>query len=238
MADRGVTVASDWLKPLAALVALALVVAGAVLGYRSYTVRYEVTPSDDGRAVAQVVAAALYRSADLRVSRLTGTVQGVSVDTRGFGMLRSQRIVKAPFEVGYFVDLSTLRPAAFRYDPARRILRVEAPAVRVARPDIDESRTSLDDVSGVFVTRKAMSALQKRATESAMRAADREARKPENIAAAKANARRALSDLFAGTLRAARIDARVEIAFPDDPRPDAAQWDRSRSLQDVLGNIS
>ena len=237
MADR-VTRASDWLKPVAALLALALAVVVAVLGYRSYTTRYEVTPSDDGRAIAQVVAAALYRSSDLRVSRLSGTVQGVSVDTRGFGMLRSQRIMKAPFEVGYFVDLSKLRPAAFRYDAARGVLRVDAPAIRIARPDIDESRTTLDDVSGVFVTRKAMSALQQRAAQSAMRAAEQEARKPENIAAAKANARRALTDLFAGTLRAARIDATVEISFPDDPRPDPAQWDRSRSLQDVLGNIS
>lgn len=223
-------------KPVAALVALALVLGAAVVAYRGYTARYTVSVRDDGLAVAQVVAARLYRSADLRVSRLSGTVQGVSVDTRGFGVLRSQRIVKAPFEVGYFVDLSTLDPGAFRYDAARRVLLVEAPAIRVARPDIDESRTTLDRTSGVFVTRAAMAVLQQRAAASAMRVASEEARKPANMASAKENARRALASLFAGTLGAAGIDARVEVRFPDDPRRDRDRWDTSRSLQDVLGN--
>ncbi|UVO52351.1 DUF4230 domain-containing protein [Sphingomonas sp. SUN019] len=223
-------------KAVAGLVLLAVVVVAIVVGYRTWTERYTVTVERErsGVAVAQVVAATLSKAGDLRVSRLSGTVQGVGSDTRGFGMLTSQRVIKAPFEVNYFVDVGTLTPRDFRYDEARKVLLVDAPDVRVERANVDEAKTYIDQTSGVFVTRAAMTAMQRQASAAATRVAADEARKPENIAAARNNARAAIAALFAAPLAAAGLDATVEVRFADDPVEGGERWDVSRSLDEVL----
>lgn len=224
----------------AALLMVAIVAVG-VIAYKTYVQRYTVstredlTAEKDSSVVAGVVAATLFKAGDLRVSRLSGIVQGVGRDVRGFGMLQSQRVVKAPFEVGYFVDLSKLDAADFRYDGKTRTLLVRAPGIRVARPDIDESRTTLDNTDGLFVTRAAMTAMQRQVASSAMRVATAEARKPANLALAKQRAREAIARLFAAPLHAAGIDATVAVRFADDAVKNDEQWDLSRSLEEVLG---
>lgn len=234
-----------WTGAAKAIFAAVLVVAALAVGaiaYKTYVQRYTVstredlTGEKDSSVVAGVVTATLFKAGDLRVSRLTGIVQGVGRDVRGFGMLQSQRVVKSPFEVDYFVDLSKLNASQFRYDTKTRTLLVRAPGVRVGRPDIDESRTTFDNTDGLFVTRAAMAAMQRQVATSAMRVATAEARKPENLAAAKERAREAIARLFAAPLQAAGIKATVTVRFADDPVKNDEQWDLSRSLEEVLGN--
>lgn len=237
MADP-VTAGRGVAKAVAGLVLLAILVVGGVVLYRSWNERYVVTEAKDrsGIAIAQVVAATLSKSGDLRVSRLSGTVQGVGSDTRGFGMLTSRRVMKAPFEVDYFVDVGALSPRDFRYDAQRKVLLVEAPDVRVARANVDEGKSYIDQTSGVFVTRDAMAAMQRQASAGATRVAAEEARKPENLIAAKRNARAAITALFEAPLAAAGLDARVEVRFAGDPVRDGERWDVSRSLEEMLSN--
>jgi len=146
--------------------------------------------------------------------------------------------MKAPFTVNYFVNLAQLRPNDFKYDEGGRTLFVTAPNVRAEKPDIDETRISLDRTDGPFVTRGAMIVLQRMASETADHAASDAANKPENMAKARENARKALTALFAGSLRAARIEATVVVRFRDEQPKGGEQMDRSRSLQEVLGNLS
>ncbi|TPG07226.1 DUF4230 domain-containing protein [Sphingomonas oligophenolica] len=220
---------------VASVLVAALVVAAAVIGYRTYTERY-VVKTDDGLAVAQVVQATLTGASDLKVSTLSGTVQSTASDTRGMGMFTSSRVMKAPFAVEYFVDVSGLDARDFAWDPATRTLIVNAPAVRVGAPNIDESRTYLDKTSGVFVTRGAMAALQRQASVRADRIAAAEARKPEQIAQAQANARHALAALFRGPLAAAGLDAKVVVRFASDSARDGTRWDQSTSLEEIFAN--
>ena len=231
MADRRLIA---WMLGL--LVAVILIVA-AVVGYRTYTTRY-VVKTDDGIAVAAVVQATLSGASDLKVSTLRGTVQSTATDTRGLGMLTSTRVMKAPFEVEYFVDVSGLDAKDFGWDPARRTLIVNAPAVRVGSVNVDEAQTYLDRTTGVFVTRAAMAALRQQASARADRVATAEARRPERLAQAQANARRSIAALFRGPLAAAGLDARVVVRFANDPSRDDARWDTSRSLAEVLGNAT
>lgn len=221
---------------LAAAILVALVTAGAIT-YRSYTDRYTVTREDNGLAVARVVAARLYGSRDLRVSKLSGNVQATAANSRLWGWLKSSRVVKAPFEVSYFVDLRQLEPGDFRYDEARRTLLVDVPEVTVGRADVDEASVTLDRTSGLVVTRADMAALQKRVSATAQRAVADEARKPENMRRARENARAALKQLFGGTLAAAGLPVTVEVRFAGEARPgNDDHWDLTRSLQEVLGN--
>ena len=223
-------------------VAAAILVALATLGaiaYRTYVDRYTVTRDDKGLAVARVVAARLYSSSELRVSRLSGNVQATANNSRLWGWLDSSRVVKAPFAVSYFVDLRRLSPADFRYDEAKRTLLVEVPDVVPDAPNVDTANVTLDRTSGLLVTRTDMAALQQRAAATAARAVSEEARSPANMAKARENGRQALARLFGGTLAAAGLPVTVEVRFAGEPRGRSSeQWDLTRSLEEVLGEAA
>lgn len=214
------------------------VLAALLIGYRTYTERYTVqTEGRDGLAVARVVRATLTKGSDLKVSTLHGTVQSVASDSRGFGLVNSNRVMKAPFEVDYFVDVSGLAPGDFIWNEQLKTLTVNAPGVRLGKVNVDESRTYLDRTTGLFVTRDAMAKMQRQASAGAERVAAQEARKPERIAAARRNARSALTALFAGPLTAAGLgEVTVKVVFPGENRVRDQQWDMSRSLEEVLAN--
>lgn len=221
---------------LAVALAVVIVVA-ALIGYRRYTQDYTVATDDNGLAVARVVAGRLYGSSDLRVSRLSGTVQATAASSRWWGWLKASRVVKAPYEVDYFVDLRPLDPGDFRYDAKGRTLLVEVPDVVVGRPNVDEAHVTVDQTSGLFVGRDAMAQMQKRVSETATQVVAAKAREPQNIAKARENGRAALERLFAGTLSAAGLPVTVKVRFAGEPRRgDASQWDLTRSLQEVLGS--
>ncbi|WP_277979716.1 DUF4230 domain-containing protein [Sphingomonas phyllosphaerae] len=219
-------------------IATAILVATFV-GYRYYTERYTVTTDDDGVAVARVVAGRLYGSSDLRVSHLAGTVQSTAATTRMFGWLRYVRLIKAPYDVDYFVDLGALAPRDFRYDSRRRTLLVEVPDVVVGNPNVDESRVTLDTTTGFLPPRGAMAELQKMVSAKATAVVAAKAREPENMRKARDNGRVALERLFAGSLDAAGLPVTVTVRFAGEPRDGSSErWDLSRSLEEVLGNSS
>lgn len=234
MADRPVNPLA-WVLAIAA--AAALIVAG-VIGYRRYDEQYTVTTQPDtGLAVARVVRATFRGASDLKVGGLSGTVQGVAEDQGFGGMLPAKLVMKAPFSVSYFVDVSGMGPGNFRWNPADRTLLVTAPDVRVADVNVDEAHTTLSRTSGIFVTRAAMERLRLQASQRADAVSRREALKPEHVAAARENARRALADLLGAPLKAAGLaDVRVTVRFAGEQRAPGDQWDLSRSLEEVLGN--
>ena len=219
-------------------VAFAIVVA-TVAGYRWWNDRHVVATDDSGLAVARVVAATLHTSADLRVSRLTGTVQATGATSRLWGWLTSSRVVKAPFAVDYFVDVRRLDPGDFRFDPGGRVLFVEVPDVVPGEPNVDHSRVTLDQTTGVYVSRDAMSELQRKVAATASGVVAEKARDPENMRKARENGRAAIAQLFGGALAAAGLPVRIEVRYAGEPRPDDGErWDVSRSLEEVLGNAA
>ena len=226
----------DLVRIVLGLTIAAAVAVAAVVGYRHYTRNYAVTTRDDGTATAQVVAATLFGRSDLRVGRLSGTVQGVAGASRLWGWLRSTQVVKAPFTADYFVSLEQLDLKDFRYDTDRRVLFVRVPDVRAERANLDLANTTLNDVEGLFVTRGQMTEMLPRGAASAGAAAREKANAPENVRKSREHARAALERLFGGALRAAGLDARVEVRVPFDPAPLDEPSDRTRSLREVLSD--
>ncbi len=220
-------------KILVGLALTAALIAATVLGYRYFDRNYTVSKDASGRAQAQVVAATLYGRNDLRVSRLSGTVQGVGQTSRLWGWLTASQVVKAPFAVDYFVPLGRLRLQDFRYDADRDVMFVDAPDVVPERANIDLANTTLNQTRGVFVTRGAMAEMSRQVSTSATQVAAERARSPENIDKSRAHARAALERLIGGSLRAAGLDARVEVRFPDERRS-SEQMDRSTPLSEIL----
>ncbi len=226
-------------KLLVSLAIATAILVATFVGYRFYTERYTVSTDDDGVAVARVVAGRLYGSSDLRVSHLAGTVQSTASTTRMFGWLRYVRLIKAPYDVDYFVDLGALAPRDFRYDSRRRALLVEVPDVIVGNPNVDEGRVTLDTTTGFLPPRGAMAELQKMVSAKATTVVAAKAREPENMRKARENGRAALERLFAGSLDAAGLPVTVTVRFAGEPRAGSSErWDLTRSLEEVLGNGS
>ena len=221
-----------------------LLIAGAVwlgrIAYDRTVDSYVVERTDDSRAVTQVIRATFSRASTLKVGSLTGSVQATASNARLGGVLKTDRVVKAPFAVDYLLDVSRLTAADYRFDPVTATLVIDAPDVTVGTANVDEARRTLSETRGLFVTRGAMDALQQRASAAAQASAAAEARKPERLAQARDNARRALRDLLAPLLAAAGVaDPRILVTFPYE-RTDRRrqQWDRSRTPEQVLANAS
>lgn len=210
----------------------------ARLGYDRYSEHYVVEKRDDGQAVTRVVAASFARASALKVGQLSGTVQSTASDSRMWGMLSSDKVVKAPFSVDYFVDVSRMNASAYHWDQAGRTLTIDAPDIYAGKPNVDEAAATLSQTRGLFVTRKAADQLARRASGAAQKAADAEALKPERVAQARDNARRALGALAKGPLQAAGIGGvRVVVTFPQErEQRSGEQWDMSRSIPEVLAN--
>ena len=225
-----------WLLAVAALIAaLAL----AFLAYDRYRERYVATEPDGGGApLAELITARLEGTASLKVATLSGTVQSTASDVRGFGWLRSDQVVKMPYSVDYFVNVSRISSRDIEWRARDRVLIVNAPDVAPAPANIDEAQRSLVRTTGIFVTRKAAEQLALRTSLHAAAKAGSAARSPARIAQARELARAAIAALYAAPLRAlGQGGARVIVTFPTERRArNDDQWDVSRSVEDVMND--
>jgi len=222
----------------AAVVLLALAIGGWVLWQR-YQERYVVTTEpDSGQAVTRIITARLSGASALKVASLSGTLQATANDTRGFGWLRTDQVVKMPYSVDYFVDLGGIGEGQLSWSADTRTLVVDAPDVTVARPNIDEAGRTLSETHGLIVTRDAAAALAQRVSAMAQGRAEREARSPARLAQARELARTSLARVLAAPLAAAgEGDVRVVVTFPAERGSrNGERWDVSAPPDEVLGN--
>ncbi|MBA3879982.1 MAG: hypothetical protein C0500_09735 [Sphingobium sp.] len=230
------TATRRWLVVAAALIAAAALV---FLAYDRYRERYAVSdPAAGGAPLTELISARLAGASTLKVAELSGTVQSTASDVRGFGWLRSDQVVKMPYSVAYFVDVSRISSGDIEWSDKTRTLIVKAPDVAPAPANIDEARRSLVKTTGIFVTRKAAEELAQRTSIHATEKANAAARSPARMAQARELARQALVRLYAQPLRAlGHGDARVIVTFPAERRRiDGEQWDVSRSIEDVMND--
>jgi Protein of unknown function (DUF4230) len=229
-------------RALRFVIVLGLVIA-AIVGlqsYRGYQQRqrdYRIE-TQSTQAVGKVIVTAFAKQNALKVRTLTGVVQSVSSTTGGPGqMLRADKVVKQPFSVDYFVDMSRLSLEDYGWDARSHTLQVRAPDVTVAAPNIDHSRVTVNATRGVFVTRDMMDSLDRQIAGNAAGQARAEAAKPENMAQAQAAAGEAIAANLAAPLAAAGLGpVKVEMIAkaPRDVSQRDPRWDVSRSIAEVL----
>ena len=216
---------------IAILVVLGLV-AGLLLYQREQRKQEEYQTS---LGLARVLSATFEKQSKLNVGEVRGGLDVTTVDPGMFRFLRSSQKVTLPYSVGYQLDLSGLDASDYRWDAKSRTLRVTIPDVVPTKPNIDETQRRTLGTAGVFVTREAFDNLNRRAAVLATRAATAEARKPEHLNAARANAKTAVARLLDAPLSVAGLgDVRVEVAFPFEGAPPGEQWDVGPSIAEVL----
>lgn len=208
-----------------------------ILAYQQYNEDYVVTEEAGGASVTRLVTARLSGMSSLKVAELSGTIQSTATDVRGFGWLKSDQVVKMPYSVDYFVDVSRIDPSDVEWNEASQTLIVDAPDVTVARPNTDEAQRTLVRTRGIFVTREAGEELSRRTSQNAQAKATSEASSPQRMAQAREHARRAISAIMSTPLETLGYSgARVIVTFPAERQSGGRErWDLSRPVEDVLG---
>ncbi|WP_420605892.1 DUF4230 domain-containing protein [Novosphingopyxis sp.] len=227
---------APWFRP-AIIGFLAICAALLVwLLWSNYTERYAVTEEDNGAAITRLISARMSGVSQLKVAELSGTVQANAEDVRGFGLLKSNQVVKMPYSVGYYVDLSKVGPGDLEWVEGSRTLIVNAPDVAVERANIDESRRSLVRTNGLIVTREAAEQLSQRTSAGAAAKVAREAQSPERLAQAREKARGVVGRTMRLPLDTLGYgDARVVVTFPIERNAQARDAvDLSRRPEDVI----
>ena len=229
-------------KTIRWVIVLGLLLA-AFVGYKSYSgyqqrQRDYRVETDNSAAVGKVIVSTFAKQNALKVRTLEGVVQSAAATTGGIGdVLRADKVVKQPFSVDYFVDMSALTLEEYSWDARTKTLSVRAPQVTAARPNIDGSRTTVRNTRGVFVTRDMMDSLDRQVAVGARNQAAAEAAKPDNLLKAQEAAAEAIAANLRGPLAAAGIgDVRVLVVPRSEAGPAQAdqRWDVSRSIAEVL----
>ena len=190
-----------------------------------------------GIEVSRTITSSFAGMNALKVGTVSGDVLASSNTTAFFGMMPVIQRSKAPYSVDYFIDLSKLSAANYRWNAKTRVMSIDVPDVTIAAPNIDGVRAAIVQ-QGFYIPRGAGIALQQQAAERAAAAATKTAQDPKYTAQARANARTAIAQLATAPLQAAGMGTvKVAVRFPVDPKPEAVAqevWDESTPVAEIL----
>jgi hypothetical protein len=149
--------------------------------------------------------------------------------------LTARKTLIMPGTVRYEIDMAKLGPQSVSWDEGTRELTVMLPPIEIAGPQVDLNAIREYDGGGLLMR---LSNAEQRLDDANRKAAQaellRQAKAPTPMRIAREATRRAVERNFALPLRAAGLDARVIVRFPDEGRSDQ-QMDRSTPLKEAVG---
>jgi hypothetical protein len=150
--------------------------------------------------------------------------------------LEYQRTVIMPGDVRYELDLANLRAQDLQWDAATRTLNVTLPAIELSAPQIDMAAIREFGDGGVLRGLLVDDAqLDQANQQKAIQSLTDQARQDLPMRLARESAARTVARNFALPLRAAGVDANVEVRFADQAREEPSYMDGSRPLNEVMG---
>jgi hypothetical protein len=217
-----------WLPALIA----GLIIGGLLVAFLRLGNLFESGPEPE--TVAQASLQSLREQARLVPFAARFVAVVTSTQTR-FG-LEARKTLIMPGTVRYELDLARLRQQDLAWDEAAKRLTVTLPAIELAGPEVDLAQVQEYGGEGVLTAltdaeRRLDLANRQRARAELLR----QAQAPTTLRLAQEAARRAVERSFAMPLRAAGIEAEVVARFPGEGRRDPSQLDRSRRIEDVIG---
>jgi hypothetical protein len=222
------------LKFLVLLVAIVLVV-GAGFWFLGESVKRRFT-GPDPVTVAQASLEGLREQN--RLSTFAARYVAVVTSKQSRLGLTAQKTLIMPGMVRYEVDLSKLQQNNVTWDANANKLTVTLPPIEVIGPDVDINNIREYGNGGILMrltdVEGQLDAANRKAGQAEL---VRQAREPTPMKLAKEATRRAIERSFAMPLKAAGMNASVDVYFPDESKGNnREQWDVSRSVDDVLAN--
>jgi hypothetical protein len=149
--------------------------------------------------------------------------------------LRAQKTLIMPGTVRYEVDLGKLQQRDVRWNEQAKTLTITLPPLEITRPNVDLNELREYGEGGVLM---ALTSAEDR-LDAANRARGqqelvRQARQALPMQLARDAAKRAVARSFAMPLRAAGVEANVEVRFAGEGAQQPSYLDRSRRIDDVL----
>ena len=221
---------------LAVIAALIVLLGLAKYHQRQERRRREAAELQAGVDASRVLSVVFERAGALRAARLRGDIMSRGACVSAYTFANGQQTV-APYSVNYLLDLSKVGRASFRWEQHDRVMFVDLPAVTVEAPAIDMSRARSHQ-TGLFISRACGLAMARQIAGNLSSAAAVHARRSDYLGRATAAAREEVTQLIAAPLAAAGLGAvAVRVRMPSDPVPAGSeQWDRSRSIDEVLAD--
>ena len=151
--------------------------------------------------------------------------------------LTAQKTMIMPGSVRYEVDLSRLRQQDVVWDAANKRLTVTLPPVEATDPAVDLDNIRQYDNGGILLSvTDAGSKLDEANRKAGQQELLRQAQSGQYMRMARDATRKAVESSFVMPLKAAGIDASVQVLFPDEVNRPTERWDESRRPEDVLAN--
>lgn len=150
--------------------------------------------------------------------------------------LSAQKTLIMPGMVRYEVDLARLQQRDVTWDKTAKRLSIALPPIDVVGPQVDFNQVREYGDGGILMRiTDAEAKLDQANRVAGQRELVRQAREDTPMKLAKEATRRAVERSFVMPLKAAGIDASVEVTFPDErPMRNGEQWDTSRSVEEVM----
>jgi hypothetical protein len=173
-----------------------------------------------------------------RLSTFSADYVAVVTSTQSRLGLSARKTMIMPGSVRYEVDLSRLNPKDLSWDAGTKTLSVTLPPIEIAGPDVKLDQIKQYGEGGILMTLTDAEAQ----IDAANRKAGQEellkkARSPTAMRLARDATRRTIARNFELPLRAAGVNATVDVRFADEPDPnDHTAWDMSRNPADVVAN--
>jgi len=218
------------LKP--ALLALALLLLGAAIGYALRPATAPAPPDPEAIATAALLSV---RDQGRMVAFSARFVSVASASQSHLGLTARKTLIM-PGTVRYGVDLSRLRRSSLAWDEATRTLSVTLPPLELSGPEIDLNQVQESSEGGLVMALAGSEKTLDRANrQSAQDELMRQARAAAPMQQARQAAMRDVARSFALPLRAAGIEAGVAVRFVDPAGREEAAWlDRPRRTEDTL----
>jgi hypothetical protein len=222
------------LKAVAALIALVLVLSAGVWLAGDYLRSRYLAPDPVTIATSSLQG---LREQN-RLSTFAARYVAVVTSTQSRLGLSAQKTMIMPGMVRYEVDLAKLRQKDLAWDAAGKRLTVTLPPIEIVGPDVDINGIREYGEGGILMrltnAEEQIDVANRKAGQAEL---VRQAREEMPMRLAREATRHAVENSFAMPLKAAGLDASVAVYFPGEAQGRSSeQWDRSRSVEEVLGN--
>ena len=221
------------MRKIAAIIAAAGIFAILFMAWRSDRAR-EAAEMQLGLDSSRVISVSFEKAREVKVYSGKSVITARTTDPAFFKILSTSQTKKIPVTFDYFINLKKVDQSDYRWNKDTQTLIVTMPDITIGSPNANEEAAEIEQV-GLYISREAGIRMNRNAARAVRLRAMEEARKPENILAARESARTFMTEFTRAPLKAAGLsNVKIAVRFPFDSKNANDRWDESRPVADIM----